>query len=114
MIGAIDPLVGPPLGEMAGVPASVDTRQDSDAERYLDRMARPFQQQQATVETRVLHAGGAGRSIVDVAHEVGADLIVVGTVGRSFLGRAFVGSVADKVVRRAECSVLVVPTKRRD
>jgi nucleotide-binding universal stress UspA family protein len=46
--------------------------------------------------------------IVKYAGEHGVDLIVMGTQGRSGLGRAFLGSVADNVIRQAECPVMVV------
>jgi nucleotide-binding universal stress UspA family protein len=36
-------------------------------------------------------------------------LLVVGTHGRSALGRIFLGSVSDRILRQAHCSVLVVP-----
>ncbi len=41
-----------------------------------------------------------------LAHDV--DLIVMGTHGRSALGKAFLGSVADHVIRIVECPVMVV------
>ncbi|MGI6086619.1 MAG: universal stress protein [Kiritimatiellia bacterium] len=47
--------------------------------------------------------------ILKYAAEVKADLLVVGRQGRSPLGRVLFGSVAEKVVRKAECAVLVVP-----
>lgn len=50
----------------------------------------------------------AGRSIVDVAGEVGADLVVVGASGKGLLRRLFSGSVSDHVVHHAPCPVLVV------
>jgi nucleotide-binding universal stress UspA family protein len=43
-----------------------------------------------------------------VAAEVGCDLIVLGTHGRTGLGRMLLGSVAEQVVRRAACPVLTV------
>lgn len=46
--------------------------------------------------------------IVDHAQAVDADLIVMGTLGRTGLERLLVGSVADRVVRTAHCPVLVV------
>ena len=46
--------------------------------------------------------------IVKYAGEHGIDLIVMGTQGRSGVGRAFLGSVADNVIRQAECPVMVV------
>jgi nucleotide-binding universal stress UspA family protein len=56
--------------------------------------------------------GEAGESIVDVAEAESADLIVVGTHERGAVGRLFLGSVSDYVVRHARCPVMVVrPTR---
>ncbi|MGE0823736.1 MAG: universal stress protein [Candidatus Binatia bacterium] len=52
--------------------------------------------------------GRAAESIVSVAQESGADLIVMGTHGRSALAHLLLGSVAEKVVRTAPCSVLTI------
>ena len=43
-----------------------------------------------------------------MAEERNCDLIVLGSHGRSALGRLLMGGVADKVVRKAHCPVLVV------
>lgn len=48
------------------------------------------------------------REIIDAAREAGADMIVMGTHGRTGLAHALIGSVAEKVVRRALCPVLTV------
>ena len=47
--------------------------------------------------------------ILTAAKEGSADLVVVGTHGRGGLGRFFLGSVAEAVLRRADCDVLAVP-----
>lgn len=47
-------------------------------------------------------------NIVDYASENGCDLIVMGTHGRSMLGHVLIGSVAERVVRKAQCPVLTV------
>jgi universal stress protein A len=47
-------------------------------------------------------------SIVDYAKEIHADLIVIGTHGRTGVSRILMGSVAEHVVRAAPCPVLVV------
>jgi nucleotide-binding universal stress UspA family protein len=52
--------------------------------------------------------GEPGESIVDAATAEHADLIVVGSHGRSGVGRFLIGSVSDHVVRHAPCPVLVV------
>jgi len=48
--------------------------------------------------------------ILDAAAETGADLIVVGTRGRSGIGRLWLGSVAEAVVKQASVPVLVAPS----
>jgi nucleotide-binding universal stress UspA family protein len=57
---------------------------------------------------RRLEEGDPAKKIVAVADELGCDLIVVGTHGRGGLGRLLMGSVADKVLRKAPCPVLTV------
>jgi nucleotide-binding universal stress UspA family protein len=54
---------------------------------------------------------GVGRpdaQIVDLAEEIGAGLVVMGSRGLGGMRRALVGSVSDSVVRHAHCPVLVV------
>jgi len=52
--------------------------------------------------------GIAYDEIVKRARELGCDLIVMGTHGRSGLKHAFVGSVAERVIRYSPCTVMVV------
>jgi nucleotide-binding universal stress UspA family protein len=54
-------------------------------------------------------AGDPVRNIVDQALAIGADLVVMGTHGRSGFERLLIGSVAEKVLRKAPCPVLLVP-----
>jgi nucleotide-binding universal stress UspA family protein len=51
--------------------------------------------------------GQPGPAICDVAAELGAAAIVIGTRGRGGLKRAVLGSVSDHVVRNAPCPVVV-------
>jgi nucleotide-binding universal stress UspA family protein len=58
--------------------------------------------------------GEPGKQIAAYAETNHCDLIVMGTHGRSGIERALIGSVADKVVRRANCAVhLVRPAKKK-
>ncbi len=57
---------------------------------------------------RVAGAGGPYMEIVRYASEQDIDLIVMGTHGRGFVSHALMGSVAEKVVRKAPCPVLTV------
>jgi nucleotide-binding universal stress UspA family protein len=56
----------------------------------------------------LLVEGSAFVEIIRAARKVGSDLIVMGTHGRTGLRHALLGSVAEKVVRKAPCPVLVV------
>jgi nucleotide-binding universal stress UspA family protein len=58
--------------------------------------------------TTMSRQGDAWRTILDVAAELHPEMILMGTHGRRGLPRALLGSVAEKVVRTAECSVLTV------
>jgi nucleotide-binding universal stress UspA family protein len=59
--------------------------------------------------TAAAGAGPAAETIVDQAVAGNADLLVMGTHGRSGFDRLLLGSVAEKVLRRASCPVLTVP-----
>jgi universal stress protein A len=56
--------------------------------------------------------GYPAREIVRHAQKTGADLIVVGTHGRTGVAHAILGSVAERVIQRASCPVLVIPPER--
>lgn len=68
------------------------------------------------VETIVVK-GVPFNEIINAATETGADLVVIGTHGRTGLSHVVMGSVAEKVVRKAPCPVLTVrmpPIPRAD
>ena len=64
---------------------------------------------QIVVEHR-LEEGNPVAEILRVARETHCDLIVMGTHGRTGLAHLLMGSVAEQVVRKAGCHVLVVKT----
>jgi nucleotide-binding universal stress UspA family protein len=64
-----------------------------------------------TLEVKIKR-GHAARQLVDFARSERADLLVIGQSGHSGVWGTFLGTTADKVVRHAPCSVLVVrPTE---
>lgn len=74
-----------------------------DLRAELDRLRSP---DPAVTVTHLILEGDPAGVIVDVAREHGCDLIVMGTHGRSGLGRLVLGSVAEHVIRHAPCPVL--------
>jgi len=66
------------------------------------------------VDLRVTEAGDVHREILTQADLVSADLLVLGTHGRSGFERLMLGSVAERIVRKAACPVLIVPRHAAD
>jgi nucleotide-binding universal stress UspA family protein len=61
--------------------------------------------------TTIAREGSAVGEIVDMAASLPADLITMGTHGRSGFDRLMMGSVTERVLRRAPCPVLTVPRR---
>ena len=90
--------------------------------------AQIMQELQAEVEQRLQAAaaaqplpietlavwGNPGTEICRIAKERGTDLIVMSTHGRTGLAHLFIGSVAERVVRHAPCSVLIIRTPQTE
>jgi nucleotide-binding universal stress UspA family protein len=77
----------------------------AEARDELERTAAALTS--APVEKRT-EVGDVAGTICRIAEEVGVDVIVVGSHGRTGLQRLFLGSVSEHVVRHAPCPVLVV------
>lgn len=77
------------------------------AEETLRELKAGLGAQGVAVETRVL-AGPPDAALESLARELGARMIVAGTHGRGVLGRMLAGSVADRLVLRMPCPVLVI------
>ncbi len=60
-----------------------------------------------------LVAGDPANEIARFARDQRCDLLVIGTHGRAGIRRVMLGSVAERVVRRAECPVLVIGERAR-
>jgi nucleotide-binding universal stress UspA family protein len=73
---------------------------------YLNKLGNTLQ-----AEVRVL-SGHPASEILNFLEQEGMDLVVMGTHGLAGLAHFFLGSTAEKVVRRASCSVLTVHPKK--
>jgi len=84
----------------------------ADAEVQLRKARAELVGKNVKVRTLVGH-GPAADEIVLIAKKENADLIVISTHGSTGLERWVFGSVAEKVVRLAECPVLTVRQKEK-
>lgn len=92
--------------EMDRAAAQADEEQAQAALRKV-----PARYEGIPVDTRISHAYHAARGILDTAAEVGADMLAVGAHRRTVVGRAVLGSTADKVVRASAVPVLVARSR---
>ena len=78
------------------------------AEKFVGKLKSKAKDQGVDVDTEVISGMDISLTIINYAKENDFDLIVVGGHGKSDLGTIHLGSVAEGIVKRAPCSVLVV------
>ncbi len=93
-------------------PFIVDEKQKEVAERYLTNLAEEMKTRGHKVTAMVRTGQQVAAQIIDFAKESGVDLIVMCTHGRSGVTRWVLGSVAHKVLTRAETPILLIHLKR--
>ena len=76
--------------------------------RFLEEQAEDVRSKGGEVTQTYLATGRPDEEIVELAEEVSAGMIVIGSRGLGGVRRALVGSVSDSVARHAHCPVLVV------
>lgn len=101
------------LGPMVAYGEALAQLQPADSQEKLWHALRHFQvaDPNVRVEHRLVE-GDAANEILRVASQIDCDLIVMGTHGRTGLGRLLMGSVAEQVVRKARCPVATVKAPR--
>ena len=84
-------------------------------EGYLESVSAQLEEERRELAATGVEAtshvlqGNPASELLRLAGRLEADLIAAGRHGRGFLGRLVMGSVSTRLVRRARCSVLVVP-----
>jgi universal stress protein A len=88
-------------------------QQQRSARTQLRRLEERYAKRRIALRA-LLQTGSAYQAIADTAKQTKADLIVMGTHGRTGLSHLLLGSVAERVVRAATCPVLTLhPGHRR-
>ena len=79
---------------------------ESDAKRLLGAFQKRVPPEASALE--FIQMGRPATEIVKTARQWSADFIVIGTHGRCGMQRAFLGSVAEQVIRNAPCPVMAI------
>src|SRR5262249_47919954 len=91
-----------PNAAMAGLLKDIDTlhkQELKDAGDYLTRVGQRLTGRSLRVTAEVINAEGPAPAILEAAGTAEGSCIALATHGRGGLGRMFLGSVADKVIR---------------
>jgi uncharacterized protein (DUF2267 family)/nucleotide-binding universal stress UspA family protein len=103
LLHVLEPPIHSP--EIAAIALGEGSVMREQAEKELVRLETAYKDLRCE---RRITAGFAAMGIVHVAEEIKPDLIVLGTHGRTGLGRLVMGSVAEEVIRRAPCPVVAM------
>lgn len=104
LLHVIEPLVSSMLmGHALQMAAQVEAELEEQAKKELSKIAQNLNYTKLSTKTL------RGNTFAEILEEAqNADLIVLGTHGRSGLSHLLLGSVAERVVRKAPCPVLTV------
>jgi nucleotide-binding universal stress UspA family protein len=100
----------PPFPE-ARLMSAPDTEMEAATKKELDRLTDSYRARGVLIDGRVVN-GSAVHAILETARDTSAELVVVGTHGRTGLARLALGSVAERVVRLSPVPVLTTPLVR--
>jgi universal stress protein A len=110
LVHVLQPPVYPYPVLQGGAPPPLDLvdlrRQARDS---LAQVAAEIESAPGKVEPHVVEGHNIAATLRQTAEELGADLIVMGTHGRTGIAHVFLGSAAERTLRHAPCPVLVVP-----
>lgn len=104
-----------PTPDFAYYPLALDGDQViRRAKERLERLAVKVDEDPKWIGRILVRIGVPYREIADVARKLKFDLIVISTHGYTGLAHVFMGSTAERVVRHAQCPVLVVRGRSGD
>jgi nucleotide-binding universal stress UspA family protein len=105
--------VGAPLAPIALAPAPLTSAAPHRAAVQLQQFVEAMAIKGVSIDT-VVRDGRPDTSILELAETLPADLLVMGTHGRSGFDRLVMGSVTERVLRKARCPVLSLPPHSRE
>lgn len=118
VVAVVEPathIVGAPFGVVDDYYNSYIIEARSEADRHVTQAVNVLAERLGEESiTKEIIIGSPSRSIVETASEWGADLILMGSHGRGFWQRVYLGSVSAAVVHHAPCSVLIVRSPQFD
>lgn len=111
LINIIEPIPATVNPDFALAPVFLETYDNSEENSHILLKGLENKYSNGIKTTYLTIIDTASHGIVKQAEEWGAELIVIGTHGRTGLYHFLMGSVAEHVARKSACPVLIVPNK---
>lgn len=105
---AVDPFVGVDFYKVAPAITDYFMQAESNAQNRLDEIKANLERDGLKVNIKLIRGMSPSEGIIHVADEVGADLIMMGSHGRTGLQKLMLGSVAQHVLTQSPLPVLIV------
>lgn len=105
---AIDPFVGVDFYKVAPSITDHIFEAEKNAEGRLEDLKQTLENRGIKVNTKIIREVPPAIGIITIADEVNADLIVMGSHGRSGIKKFILGSVAQEVLTQSRLPVLIV------
>lgn len=105
---AVDPFVGVDFYKVAPAVTDYFMKAEENAQLRLKDIEHLFIRDGIEVNTKIIRGVSPAEGIITIADEVSADLIVMGSHGRTGFKKMMLGSVAQNVLTRSPIPVLIV------
>ena len=105
---AVDPFVGVDFYKVAPAITDYFMQAEQNAQNRLAEIQQSFSREGISVDTKIIRGVAASEGIVQIANEIGADLIIMGSHGRTGVKKMMLGSVGQNVLTQSPVPVLIV------
>lgn len=105
---SVDPFVGVDFYKVAPAVTDYFMQAEAHAKGRLQDIQQSFVRDGIEVQAKIFHGAPAADGIISVADEVSADLIIMGSHGRTGVKRLVLGSVAQQVLTESHIPVLII------
>ena len=105
---AVDPFVGVDFYKVAPAITDYFMQAENNAQHRLDEIKASLERDALQVNVKLIRGVTPSEGIIHVADEVGADLIMMGSHGRTGFQKLMLGSVAQNVLTQSPIPVLIV------
>jgi nucleotide-binding universal stress UspA family protein len=105
---AVDPFVGVDFYKVAPAITDYFMQAEKTAKERLEEIKQSFVRDNIDVNVKLIHGVSPSEGIIQIADEVSADLIIMGSHGRTGIKKMMLGSVAQNVLTQSPIPVLIV------